>query len=127
MCPRLDVSVVIPTYNRADFLVSTVTSVLDQTLKPAEVIVVDDGSTDETERVVRSFPPPVKYVRIENSGVCRARNVGTELATAPWVAYCDSDDLWHPHKLAAQASLLEAAPDVEHGFTNFSVVTGDIW
>jgi glycosyltransferase involved in cell wall biosynthesis len=119
--------VVIPTYNRADFLVGTLASVLDQTLPPAEVIVVDDGSTDETEQVVRSFPPPVKYVRIENSGVCRARNVGADHATTAWIAYCDSDDLWHPHKLAAQASLLNAVPDLEVGFTNFSVVTGNSW
>lgn len=117
----------IPTYNRAGFLLSTVTSVLGQTLKPAEVIIVDDGSTDETERVVRSFPPPVKYVRIENSGVCRARNVGADHATAPWIAYCDSDDLWHPHKLATQAELLGSVSGLEFAFTNFSVVRDDIW
>jgi hypothetical protein len=123
----MDISVVIPTYNRAGFLPDTLTSIQNQTLKPAEIIVVDDGSTDETERLVRSFPPPVKYLRIENSGVCRARNVGADHATAPWIAYCDSDDLWHPHKLAAQANLLNAVFGLEYAFTNFSVVTDGIW
>lgn len=127
MPPRFDVSVVIPTHNRADLLPRTLASILDQTLRPAEVIVVDDGSTDGTEQLARSFPPPVKYVRIENSGVCRARNVGSDRAAAPWIAYCDSDDLWHPRKLEAQARLLQAVPGLEFAFTNFSVVSGDTW
>jgi glycosyltransferase involved in cell wall biosynthesis len=127
MYPPFDVSVVIPTYNRADWLPQTLGSILDQTLKPREVIVVDDGSTDGTQVLSRSFPPSVKYVQIENSGVCRARNVGAALAGARWVAYCDSDDLWHPQKLEAQARLLQAIPGLEYAFTNFSVVTDNVW
>ena len=127
MCPPLDVSVVIPTYNRADWLPRTLASILDQTLEPMEVIVVDDGSTDGTEVLARSFPPTVRYSRIENSGVCRARNVGVSLARGPWLAFCDSDDLWHPRKLEAQARLLQSAPGLEFAFTNFQVVTNDVW
>lgn len=127
MCPRFEVSVVIPTYNRADWLPQTLATVLGQTLKPMEIIVVDDGSTDGTEVLARSFPPPVKYVRIENSGVCRARNVGAALAEAPWVAFCDSDDLWHPKKLEAQGKLVQSAPGLEFAFTNFRVVMNDVW
>lgn len=126
MCPSFDVSVVIPTYNRANWLPLTLSSVLDQTLPPAEVIVVDDGSTDGTRDVVRSFQT-VKYVPIDNSGVCRARNVGMERATASWIAFCDSDDLWDRHKLETQAALLQAAPGVEYAFTNFRVVADDVW
>jgi glycosyltransferase involved in cell wall biosynthesis len=126
MCPSFDVSVVVPTYNRADLLAQTLDSILDQTLKPREVIV-DDGSTDGTQILSRSFPPSVKYLQIENSGVCRARNVGVDLAAAPWVAYYDSDDLWHPQKLEAQARLLQAVPGLGYAFTNFSVVTNNVW
>jgi glycosyltransferase involved in cell wall biosynthesis len=127
MCPSFDVSVVIPTYNRADWLPQTLASVLDQTLKPMEVIVVDDGSTDGTAALARSFPPSVKYFRIENSGVCRARNVGLGQATAPWIAFCDSDDLWRPDKLAAQARLVQEVPGLEYAFTNFRVVSNNVW
>jgi glycosyltransferase involved in cell wall biosynthesis len=123
----LEVSVVIPTFNRADLLPRTLASILSQTEPPVEVIVVDDGSTDGTEALARSFRPPVKSVRIENSGVCRARNVGASLATAPWIAFCDSDDLWRPDKLAAQGRLLRAVPGLGYAFTNFQVVTGDRW
>ena len=127
MCPPLDVSVVIPTYNRAGWLPRTLASILEQTLEPMEVIVVDDGSTDGTEALARSFPPTVRYSRIENSGVCRARNVGVSLARGSWLAFCDSDDLWHPRKLEAQARLLQSAPGLEFAFTNFQVVTNDAW
>ena len=101
MRPPLDVSVVIPTYNRADWLPRTLASILGQTLEPMEVIVVDDGSTDGTEALARSFPPTVRYSRIENSGVCRARNAGVSLARGSWLAFCDSDDLRHPRKRGA--------------------------
>ena len=127
MRPPLDVSVVIPTYNRAGWLPRTLASILEQTLEPMEVIVVDDGSTDGTEALARSFPPTVRYSRIENSGVCRARNVGVSLARGSWLAFCDSDDLWHPRKLEAQARLLQSAPGLEFAFTNFQVVTNDVW
>jgi hypothetical protein len=122
-----EVSVVIPAYNRASLIPATIDSMLRQTHPPAEVIVVDDGSQDNTEMVVKGYKPPVKYVRIENSGVCTARNVGVAHSSAPWIAFCDSDDLWHPEKLAVQARLFEKAPDVEYGFTNFCLVTGEEW
>jgi hypothetical protein len=126
MPTSFDVSVVIPTFNRVELLPRTLASILDQSVPPAEVIVVDDGSTDGTEVLARGFRPPVRYIRIENSGVCRARNVGASLATAPWIAYCDSDDLWHRDKLDAQVRLLQAVPGLEYAFTNFRVVT-DGW
>jgi glycosyltransferase involved in cell wall biosynthesis len=127
MCPSLDVSVVIPTYNRARWLPATLASILGQTLSPSEIVVVDDGSTDGTEALALSFPPSVKYVQIPNSGVCRARNVGATHARCSWVAFCDSDDLWHPRKLEAQAALLGAVPGLEYVFTNFSVVRDNTW
>lgn len=122
-----EVSVVIPTYNRADLLPHTLDSILRQTRKPAEVIVVDDGSTDNTQGVVARYRPKVRYLRIENSGVCRARNAGVAAATAPWLAFCDSDDLWHEERLALHLQMLQKAPDVAYGFTNFKIVMDGEW
>src|SRR5579871_5754982 len=100
-----DVSVIIPCYNRGPLIADTLRSVLGQTHIPAEVIVVDDGSTDNTAEVVAGFPT-VRYERIANSGVCRARNVGVGLARFSWLAFCDSDDLWEPDRLETQFRLL---------------------
>ena len=74
------VSVVIPTYNRADCLPETVTSILGQTVAPAEVIIVDDGSRDHTAQICRKFPPPVRYVYRENGGTAAAKNTGMQAA-----------------------------------------------
>jgi glycosyltransferase involved in cell wall biosynthesis len=120
---RWDVSVVIPTYNRAHLIGATLDTVLAQTHQPAEVVVVDDGSTDETEAVVSRYRQPVRYERIRNSGVCVARNVGVRLSSTRWVALCDSDDLWRPQKLEWQMRLLQRAPDVEYVFCDFVLET----
>ena len=122
-----EVSVVVPTFNRAPLLVPTLSSLKQQSHRAAEIIVVDDGSTDDTEEIVKRYGQGVKYVRIENSGQCRARNVGVAASTTPWIAFCDSDDLWHPDKLALQARLVDRAPDVEYSFTNFRLVIDGVW
>ena len=88
------VSVVIPAYNSEQFISETIQSVLAQSVKPAEIIVVDDGSTDETSKVVQKFGKPVKLIQTPNSGVSHARNIGVERATSTWVAFLDSDDTW---------------------------------
>jgi hypothetical protein len=88
------ISAVIPSYNRAHLVARAITSVLDQSLPPAEIIVVDDGSTDDTEQAVRRFGERVRYVRQENAGGARARNRGVEEAAFGWVAFLDSDDVW---------------------------------
>ena len=113
-----DVSVIIPSYNRGHLVGQTLESVLGQTRLPAEVIVVDDGSTDNTAEVVARFPA-VRYQRIDNSGVCRARNVGVQMARSSWLAFCDSDDLWEKDKLETQFRLLARNPQTEYCFTNF--------
>jgi glycosyltransferase involved in cell wall biosynthesis len=123
----LEVSVIVPTYNRADLITETLASILNQSHPPSEIIVVDDGSRDNTEAVVREFGSQIKYLRIENSGECRARNVGASASSAPWIAFCDSDDLWHPDKLLLQARLFERASDVEYSFTNFKTVVNREW
>lgn len=98
------ISVVIPAYNRAATIFASVNSVLKQTWKNLEVIVVDDGSEDETEQLIRGLRDPrVRYERHEkNLGACAARNTGIRIARGTWIAFQDSDDLWLPEKLETQ-------------------------
>ena len=105
------VSVIIPTHDRAAVLGRAIESVLAQTLPPREIIVVDDGSTDGTEALLRSAFPQVRCLRQENRGVSAARNAGIAAATGEWLAFLDSDDEWLPGKLAAQREALERNPD----------------
>jgi hypothetical protein len=121
------VSVLVPTYNRANFLPETIDSILSQSYSPGEVIVVDDGSTDNTREIMASLYPRVKYHRIANSGVCAARNRAASLATLPYIAFCDSDDLWRQDKLEKQMELHHRYPELQHSFTNFSIVTDGVW
>jgi len=105
------VSVIIPTHDRAAVLGRAIESVLAQTLPPREIIVVDDGSTDGTEALLRSSFPQVRCLRQENRGVSAARNTGIATVTGEWLAFLDSDDEWLPGKLAAQREALAAHPD----------------
>lgn len=107
---RPGVAVIIPTFNYARFVARAVQSVLDQTFPPAEVIVVDDGSTDETPDVLATFGSRIRVIRQENRGVSAARNLGVEDASAPLVAFLDADDAWLPRKLEAQVAALQAHP-----------------
>jgi glycosyltransferase involved in cell wall biosynthesis len=103
------VSVVIPTYNRAHCIGRAIDSALQQTVPPHEILVIDDGSTDDTESVVEAIASRlVRYVRKENAGVSSARNLGVELATGRWIAFLDSDDTWRPLKLELQLRCLDA-------------------
>lgn len=97
-----DVAVVIPTYNRADLLPAAVDSVLRQTLPPREVIVVDDGSTDDTQEVLSRYGTRIRAITTENVERGAARNLGVAAAASTWVAFLDSDDEWHPRKLELQ-------------------------
>ncbi|MBD3223088.1 MAG: glycosyltransferase [Caldithrix sp.] len=95
----MDISVIIPAYNREQLIVRTIESVLAQTDLPAEVIVIDDGSTDYTAKVLDTFGSKIKIVHQEHSGVSKARNTGIQLANSPWLAFLDSDDVWLSQKL----------------------------
>jgi glycosyltransferase involved in cell wall biosynthesis len=101
------VSVIIPTYNRSRFLREAIQSVLRQTHRPAEIIVVDDGSRDDTDSVVEEFGDRVRCLRCAHRGVSAARNVGIRQSCGRWLAFLDSDDLWLPGKLSAQTSFVE--------------------
>jgi glycosyltransferase involved in cell wall biosynthesis len=107
------VSVLIAAYNAAAFLQPTLDSVLDQTFGDLEVLVVDDGSRDDTAGVVRramAADPRVRLIVQENRGLSATRNVGIRASHGELVAFLDHDDLWHPDKLAAQVALLDADP-----------------
>lgn len=96
------VSVIVPTYNRSAWIGATLRTVLAQTHRPHEIIVVDDGSADDTASVVAGFGSEVRYVRQDNAGVSAARNHGARIATGEFLAFVDSDDLWHPRKVEIQ-------------------------
>jgi glycosyltransferase involved in cell wall biosynthesis len=106
------VSVVIPVYNARDVIGETIETVLAQTWKDREIVVVDDGSSDGSGDIVRSFGERVRYVRQENGGVARARNRGIAESTGEYVALLDHDDLWHPTKLDRQVAVLDGRPEV---------------
>ncbi len=111
------VSVVIPCYNAARFLRETLDSVLNQTHAPLEVLVIDDGSTDESAAIAQSYGPPIRVICQPNQGESVARNRGIEEARGEWIAYLDADDLWLPEKLERQ--LAAAQPGVACIHTNF--------
>lgn len=106
------VSVVIPTYNASPFIERTLRSVLDQDFTELEVVVVDDGSTDNTTAIVEGFENRVRLIRQKNAGVAAARNRAIAEARGDLVAFLDHDDVWYPGKLRRQVELLDSRPDV---------------
>ena len=102
------VSVVIPAYNSGKFVAQAVESVLAQTYAPFEIIVVDDGSTDETKDVLGRFNGQINYIHQANSGPSAARNAGIRVARGAYICFLDADDLWTPDRLAVQMAFMQA-------------------
>ncbi|MBV9469465.1 MAG: glycosyltransferase family 2 protein [Abitibacteriaceae bacterium] len=111
-CSGPAVSVIIPVYNRSRYLTQAIDSALNQTLPPAEIIVVDDGSTDNTPDVMGSYGHRIRSVRQTNAGVSAARNTGLRMAEGDLIAFLDSDDIWLPQKLELQVKRFMAEPDI---------------
>ena len=121
--PDNSVSVIVPAYNAAKHIGETLDSILKQTVPASEVIVVNDGSTDGTAAIVRSFGQAVTLIETPNQGVCKARNLGAEKATSHWLAFCDSDDLWLPEKLEKQLWLAHECPEIRCVITDYTTYT----
>jgi glycosyltransferase involved in cell wall biosynthesis len=113
-------SLVIPAYNRATLIDKTLRSALDQTVPFSEIIVVDDGSTDNTAQVVQQFGDRVRYILTPNQGVQKARNTGVAAANSERVAFCDSDDLLDPDYVEVVGNWLASHTDIDVTYVNFS-------
>jgi glycosyltransferase involved in cell wall biosynthesis len=108
------VSVVIPVYNAGRFVREALESVFSQTYRPIEVIVVNDGSTDNSEKILDEYAGRIRYFRQENAGPSAARNLGIEKARGEWVAFQDADDLWDAGKLEVQLSAVQGDEAIVH-------------
>ncbi|MEA3383160.1 MAG: glycosyltransferase [Campylobacterota bacterium] len=107
----MKISVIIPTYNRANFLIETIDSVLNQTVKVDEILVIDDGSTDNTKDLLKEIKG-INYIYQENKGVSSARNKGVAIAKNRWICFLDSDDIWEDTKIEKQIKFHNLNPDI---------------
>lgn len=112
------ISCIVPVYNGERYLKPTLDSILTQTYRSLEVIVVDDGSTDSTAHIVESYGAQIRYVYQPNAGPAAARNLGLGLVHGEYVAFLDADDLWVPHKLQVQLARFEARSELEISLTH---------
>ncbi|CAD6878792.1 Glycosyl transferase [Methylomonas albis] len=108
----MKISAVIPAYNSAKFIRAAISSIQAQTSKVDEIIVVDDGSMDDTEQIVKDISHAIIYHKQLNQGPSAARNKGIELASGDWIAFLDADDQWTPDKIAKQIQTLQAHPEL---------------
>ena len=120
----MTISVVIPAYNAERWIGRAIESVLNQTVRPAETIVVDDGSTDDTIGMVQEYKTAVRYVHQQNAGPGVARNRGISEAKSEWIAFLDADDEWLPHKIESQVRILERNRDIKWCSSAHEGITG---
>jgi glycosyltransferase involved in cell wall biosynthesis len=119
------VTAAIVTHNRADYLPSAIESALDQTYDDLELIVVDDGSTDDTPAVVAPYLDRIRYVSQENRGKAAARNRAVELADGELIAFCDSDDCWYPDRIERQLRAFEQQPEAGMVHGHIALIDGE--
>ncbi len=114
----MKITAILTTFNRADFAYAALESILNQKRQADEILVIDDGSTDDTEKRLTPFLQDIRYIRQENLGISAARNTGIKNASNDWIAFLDSDDLWHRKKLLRQVQELEQYPDYRICYTD---------
>lgn len=115
------VSIIIPTYNRALYISKAIDSVLAQTYSDWELIIWNDGSTDETEQIVKSYKDPrIRYYYEANHGQCYALNNSISLSKGKWIAFLDDDDQWYHSKLDSQVGIVDRHPEVDVLFTDYN-------
>jgi glycosyltransferase involved in cell wall biosynthesis len=112
------VSCIIPVFNGERYLGKTLDSILAQTYRPLEIVVVDDGSTDKSPDVSASYGEAIQYLRQANAGQATARNFGVRSSRGELAAFLDADDLWHPEKLARQMARFAARPELDYCLTH---------
>jgi glycosyltransferase involved in cell wall biosynthesis len=122
----MEVSVIIPTYNSVQYLTAAIESVLEQTFKDYEILVIDDGSTDNTSEAVKCYGEIVRYIYQENGGVSVARNRGIKESKGKYVAFLDADDTWLPNKLERQIETLTCNLEYKFCFSDFLAVSEDL-
>lgn len=118
MTAGFSISVIIPTYNRQVLVQRAIHSVINQTIPANEIIVVDDGSNDQTLSIIRKKYPQVQCFRIGHGGISLARNFGIQQANGDWIGFLDSDDTWLPYKLEKQIKFLKKYPSYQICHTN---------
>lgn len=114
------ISAILPTYNRAHLIERAIVSALRQIKDKDELIIIDDGSEDETKELVNKYLQRVKYIRIQHSGCGAARNAGVKAAINPFVVFLDSDDEWMPNRIELQRRFMANCPDLLFSFGNFA-------
>jgi teichuronic acid biosynthesis glycosyltransferase TuaG len=119
------VSVVIPVYNQERYIKEAVDSVLQQTYPQVELVVVDDGSTDQTPEILKTYGSRLRYLRQANAGAATALNRGIEAASGELVGWLSSDDVYESTKVQRQVELFEARPEISLTYTDFNVIDGD--
>ena len=122
---KLTISVIIPCYNRQRSLRQALDSVLSQTHKPDEIIVIDDGSTDGSVEVAKSYGSKVQVIQQPNAGAAKARNRGIASATGDWIAFLDSDDIWRTEKLKRQIEAMQSNPHAGVIFCDTQTTSGE--
>ncbi len=115
------ISALIPTYNCAKYIAKSIDSVLAQTYPAAEILIVNDGSTDDTPNVVSAYADPrLRYIEIPHAGIAAARNKGIEDASSDYLAFLDADDLWRPAMLEKHVAVMDHDRSLVCSFSNFN-------
>jgi glycosyltransferase involved in cell wall biosynthesis len=117
------VTCIIPVFNGEKFIEAAIESVLNQTYKTIEIIVIDDGSTDNTQKLVKKFNGNVKYIYQSNSGSAAARNLGISKASGDFIGFLDSDDIWDKNKISLQLECFRNHLDIEACLCNIKLVS----
>ena len=120
------VTVIIPNYNYAKYLADCLSSIVEQSYSPVEIILIDDGSTDQSLVVAQNYAERVEIYSSGHFGVNAARNLGIRNATGKYIAFCDSDDIWMPTKIERQVKYLENNPDFGLVYTGIQIVREDL-
>lgn len=119
------VSVIVPTYNCARYIEKAIDSALRQTCRNIEVLVIDDGSTDDTQERLKRFGDGIRYIRKNKQGLSKSRNMGMDLSRGEFIAFLDADDVWNENKLEIQLECFREVPEIDMVFTNFSRIDAE--